>query len=332
MALDIERPAELIGWLRRVGLVEAAGRTPVVRRLAGGVSNRAMVVGDRWVVKQALDRLRVPVEWNCSPERIHREAAGLRWVAELCGASAVPALVFEDQAEHVIVMAYVSEPHDNFKALLLAGRIEKTHVRQFGELLGCLHTESSARLDEIRGELGDRSFFESLRLEPYYAFSAERVPEAAEFLGSLIAETRAIAACAVHGDYSPKNVLVHDGRLILLDHEVMHVGDPAFDIGFSLAHLLSKAHALPSCRRELGVAAIDYWRAYAASADATPALESRAVRHGLGCLLARVAGRSPLEYLDEAQRARQRQAALTLMTRPPERVEDLAGAWLELLA
>jgi aminoglycoside phosphotransferase (APT) family kinase protein len=131
----------------------------------------------------------------------------------------------------------------------------------------------------------------------------------------------------VHGDYSPKNVLVHRDRLVLLDHEVIHFGDPGFDVGFALAHLLSKAHHVVAARDRLAEAAHLFWRSYA-----RPQGEARAARHTLGCALARVAGRSPVEYLGEAERARQRAAVLALMADPPTTVPAVIDAFLERVA
>jgi aminoglycoside phosphotransferase (APT) family kinase protein len=130
----------------------------------------------------------------------------------------------------------------------------------------------------------------------------------------------------VHGDYSPKNILVHDGRLVLLDHEVIHFGDPAFDLGFSLAHFLSKAHHVETRRREFASAAEIYWRSYGRSLgtpDWAIDLEEHAVRNTLGCLLARVAGRSPLEYLSGRERERQREVVLALMADTRHSIIDL---------
>ena len=103
--------------------------------------------------------------------------------------------------------------------------------------------------------------------------------------------------------------------MVLLDHEVIHWGDPAFDLGFSMAHFLSKAHRLAGVRRALADACRRYWREYVRALGAVgwlDGLERRAVRHTLACLLARVAGRSPLEYLDDMLRIRQREAVLPL--------------------
>jgi 5-methylthioribose kinase len=341
--LDIEQPNALLAYLRAHGHI-AAAEQPLIRNLAGGVSNRTVWVerpnGEAWVLKQALAKLRVSVDWFSSPERVHREALGLRWLAQLAPPGAITPLVFEDHTHHLLAMQAVPHPHDNWKSLLLAGRLEGSHVSQFGRLLGAIHRHAFERRQEIAPVFADCSFFESLRLEPYYSYTAGQVPAAAPFLHALIEETRACRLTLVHGDYSPKNVLVHQNRLILLDHEVIHWGDPAFDLGFSLTHLLSKAHHLPRQRAAFATAAKAYWRSYLeAGGDAfllatqrgPGGVETRAVRHTLACLLARVVGRSPLEYLDETARARQREAVLALLPNPPSHIPELVNQFIAKL-
>jgi 5-methylthioribose kinase len=336
-ALDIEETPALLAWLQatnRIGRVEQ----PRVRNLQGGVSNRTVLVeresGEAWVLKQALAKLRVPVDWFSSPERIHREALGLEWLARLAPAGSTTPLLFEDCEQHLLAMRAVPQPHENWKTMLLGGNICDDHVRQFAMLLATIHREAWKRRDEIAEVFADRSFFESLRLEPYYAYSAQQTPAAADFLDSLIRETRARAITLVHGDYSPKNVLIHEGRLVLLDHEVIHFGDPAFDLGFALTHLLSKAHHMPGLRRDFVAAARDFWGIYfdaLGGPEWAAELEPRAVRHTLACLLARVAGRSPLEYLRPDERVRQRDAVLEILPAPPARVADLTCVFEEKL-
>ena len=337
-ALDIEEPDALLAYLRRAGHIEAS-ETPALERLAGGVSSRTVRVqrtnGEAWVLKQSLAKLRVSVEWFSDPRRIHNEAAALRWLQVLAPAGAAPALVFEDHAQHLLAMQAVPAPHANWKALLLAGGLAERHVIGFGQLLATIHGRSSERLGEVAPDFPDPSFFETLRVEPYYRYTAGQVPEAAGFLAALIDDMLAQRLALVHGDYSPKNVLIYGDRLVLLDYEVAHIGDPAFDLGFSLAHLLSKAHHLEAQRAEFGRAAELYWAAYAEALGGVacrPALEARAVRHGLGCLLARVAGRSPLEYLDAQERARQKAAVLALRPEPPTTVAALSRRFLAELA
>jgi aminoglycoside phosphotransferase (APT) family kinase protein len=335
-ALDIEDAPALLAYLRRTGRI-APGEQPRIAILRGGVSNRTVRVeresGEAWVLKQALAKLRVPVDWFSSPERIHREAAGLEWLARLAPPGSITPLLFEDRERYLLAMQAVPHPHENWKTMLLAGKICADRFRQFATLLATIHRDSYGRAD-FAEVFGDRGFFESLRLEPYYGYSAQQEPAAAAFLDSLIRETLACRITLVHGDYSPKNILIHDRRLVLLDHEVIHFGDPAFDLGFSLTHFLSKAHHLPALRREFVSAAREYWRVYADALGApgwAADLEPRAVRQTLACLLARVAGRSPLEYLDPAERVRQRDAVLRIMPSAPARIADLISMFEERL-
>lgn len=335
--LDIENPDALLAYLRQAGRIEW-NEQPRIRTLQGGISNRAVLVqrasGEAWVLKQALAKLRVSVDWYSSPERIHREARGLEWLAKLAPPGSTTALLFEDHEQHLLAMEAVPEPHENWKSMLLAGKIETGHFRQFAALLATIHREAYHRRDVLKKIFGDRSFFESLRLEPYYVYSAQQVPAAGSFLKSLIEETLSCRTTLVHGDFSPKNILIHRERLVLLDHEVIHFGDPAFDLGFSMAHFLSKAHHLPERRSSFLAAAGDYWRTYVDALDHpvwAEGLEARAVRHTLGCLLARVAGRSPLEYLGENERLRQRELVVSIVPCAPRQLADLISTFGERL-
>jgi 5-methylthioribose kinase len=334
--IDIEDPAALVHYLRDGGWIGSCEQ-PVLRRLPGGVSNRTVLVarpdGQAWVIKQALAKLRVAVDWFAPPGRVGREAAGLRILHELAPPGTITPLIFEDPGQCLLAMQAVPQPHENWKAMLLSGRLAAGHVEQFGYLLGVVHAAARGRND-LAGAFADQSAFESLRLEPYYAYTAGKVQAAAAFLYALIDETRAHHETLVHGDYSPKNILVYHGRLILVDHEVIHFGDPSFDLGFALSHLLSKAHYVRACRQRFAAAAGWFWDTYqqAAGAPASdPAFQARAVRQALGCLLARVEGRSPLEYLSAAQRTHQRQAALVLLADPPPTVAALATAFVRCL-
>jgi 5-methylthioribose kinase len=148
--LDIERPGALLAWLREAGWI-GPEETPRVETLAGGVSNRTVLVerpsGEAWVVKQALPKLRVQVDWFSSPERIHREALGLRWLSQLAPPGATVSFVFEDANHHLLGMAAAPRPHVNWKTMLLAGQLDPDHVDQFGRLLGTIHRKSADRRD-----------------------------------------------------------------------------------------------------------------------------------------------------------------------------------------
>ncbi len=317
VAVNIEDHNALRTYLCASGRIKP-DEQPAFETLTGGVSNRAVRVNhgpgrEDWVLKQALGKLRVEVDWFSSPERIHREAAGLSWLGRIVP-ERVPALIFVDPAQHILAMSAVPQPHENWKRLLLKGCTSIEHAQSFGRLLARIH-KASAQFPELKEVFRERKFFEELRLEPYYAYTAGQVPGARAFLLQLVDDARLRRHALVHGDYSPKNVLIHNAELILLDFEVIHFGDPAFDIGFSLTHFLSKAHYLPARRAAFLDMARAYWQSYLEdlSAPLQEIVKPFAVKHTLACCLARVAGRSPLEYLSANQRARQRQIVLELL-------------------
>ena len=328
--VDIENISELLDYLRMRGRIEP-GEVPPCRVLAGGVSNRTVLVarpnGERWVLKQALQKLRVADDWFSPPERILREAAGMAALRRIAPPGSITRLLFTDPENYLLAMEAVPEPHENWKTVLLSGRVELGYYEQFANLLVAIHRRGTAR--EFQEEFEDRSFFETLRIEPYYRATAARVLPARAFLEALVEETRARRLTLVHGDYSPKNILIHDGRLVLLDHEVIHFGDPAFDIGFSMAVFLSGAHHLKGARPALAGAAEYYWKVYSQSGGL--AAEGASVRHTLGCLLARVAGRSPLEYLGPEERRRQQMAVVALIGDPPGSMPELTARFLACL-
>lgn len=330
--IDIEDKQQLQDYLRRMNHLSVKEELDCTN-LHGGVSNRTVWVRhtdrDDWILKQALEKLRVQVDWFSAPERIHKEALGLRWLSKIMPQH-VPSFVFEDMTDHILAMSAIPQPHDNWKTLLMTRVPTVNHAIQFGELLAMIHN-AVADYPEIADEFADRKFFEELRLEPYYAYTASQVPAAGEFLHRLIDDTRQRNQSLVHGDYSPKNVLVYDNRLYILDYEVIHFGDPAFDVGFSMTHLLSKAHHRPQFREIFVEMASVYWETYISKTANTQSREHYAVHHTLACLLARVAGRSPLEYLTPTEQKRQKMIVLDLMTKPPETIPDLITHFVERL-
>jgi len=329
LVVDIENSSDLLRYLReseRIGKEE----TPTFRTLRGGVSNKTVLLqrpdGARWVLKQALPKLRVQADWFSDPARIRVEANALRYLPLVAPENTIPKLLFEDPEQHLLAMEAIPEPHENWKERLLKGRLDRDFISQFGRLLTSIHRGSYELGQELFTRFEDRAFFETLRLEPYYQFTGERVPEAASFLHEVIAANRTHCVTLAHGDYSPKNILIYQDRLILLDHEVVHVGDPAFDLGFSLTHLLSKGHHLKEHRSAFLAAAIEYWETYKSetkSAAWFSGVETRAVNNTIACLLARTSGRSPLEYLSEDERQKQKEATLYLIKHCPVAVPAL---------
>ncbi|MGA7292433.1 MAG: phosphotransferase [Terriglobales bacterium] len=334
MEIDIEDFTALRTYLTERKCV-ASDESIAFRKLPGGVSNRTVRMtradGRGWVLKQALAKLRVNVDWFSSPERIAVEAKALRWLNHSAPPGTTPAFIFEDMANHLMGMEAIPDENENWKSVLLSGRIVPDHFEQFGVLLGTIHRQSSDGRAEVSKTFADTTYFESLRLDPYYTYTAQKIATSAGFLNTLAQETLQHKHTLVHGDFSPKNTLICRNRLILLDYEVMHFGDPAFDVGFALTHFFSKAHHLPQARGRLASTAELFWRVYYDEIRRlhwANFVEGRVVRHTLGCLLARVAGKSPLEYLTPQERTRQQNVVLALILKPPSSIPDLISDFI----
>jgi aminoglycoside phosphotransferase (APT) family kinase protein len=333
--IDIEDSSQLARYLRETGRI-GSGEEPILKKLSGGISNKTVWVqrsrGPAWVMKQALPKLRVQSDWFSDPARINIEANGLRYLPRVAPKGSITPLIFQDSAQNLLAMEAVPEPHQNWKQQLLCATVQKEFFSQFAELLGSIHRESFRLRHELEPIFAEKRFFQTLRLEPYYEYSAVVVPQAGAFLKELVAWTLNRSDTLVHGDYSPKNVLVYDQRLVLLDHEVLHFGDPAFDIGFSLTHFLGKALHVREQRLALIEGARWYWSHYLDEIRGLPwvaDLELRAAKHTMACVLARVCGRSPLEYLRAEERLIQRQIALEMIDENLETVDRVIARFAE---
>jgi len=325
--LTPDNAAEYLRVRGRIG-----GGSPVsVRELSGGVSNVVLRVDaagrDPFVIKQCRERLRVAVEWRARLDRIWVEHAVLLLFAELLPEGVAPRVLFEDRDEYLFAMSLAPESSETWKVRLMRGEADREVAARLGSYLAIIHAEGPEH-PALAPRLADASLFEELRIDPYYRTTARARPDVADRLEALIAdmerppERRAL----VLGDFSPKNILVHDDGLVLLDFECAHLGDPGFDIGFFLSHLTLKwVHGVLTAtdRRELTGA---FLRAYESGVGDRlgPPAESteRAIRHTAACLLARVDGKSPVEYLDERGRDRARRSALALFDQRPQ---DWAG-------
>jgi 5-methylthioribose kinase len=323
-------------YLRESGKVPE-GAEIRVRELSGGVSNvvlRIDVAGrPPMVLKQCRERLRVSMDWRARLDRIWAELATLDLLGDLLASGTVPTVLFSDRPEYLFAMSCAPDDSVTWKSQLMSGQADPGIASSLGTILGTIHAEAAGR-DELRGTLADTSLFDELRIDPYYCTTAAAHPAVADWIKGLIEEMDRPAEelTLVLGDFSPKNILVHSGGLILLDFECGHSGDAAFDLGFFLSHLLLKTihvhHSDPGSRPRYEELTLYFWGSYLERIETgawrSAGLVPRAIRHTAACLLARVDGKSPVEYLDAAERSIVRGLAL-------EAIQSQPRTWPEML-
>lgn len=267
--------------------------------LTGGVSCEIYLVEDgaeRFVVKRALAKLKVKEDWFADVSRNRHEWEFIRYVARF-RPNAVSSLRHCSATGNYFAMEYLGGDFQNWKQLLLKGEAE--YAGRAGTLLGEIHRHSAGDAEAKRLFDTTPNFFQ-LRIEPYLLATGARHPKLRPLFEAEAARLESTRECLVHGDFSPKNILVSPERMVLLDCEVAWYGDPAFDLAFMLNHFLLKA--LWHSPRDVGMRRMvdDFWSAYQ-SVRTAPELAPRVGRLLLMLLLARVDGKSPAEYLDAAR-------------------------------
>src|ERR1700733_9944283 len=265
------------------------GAPLAMEALGGGVSCDVFLVelgeGRRICVKRALPKLRVAADWFAPAERAEAEVAWIRVVAGL-DPRWVPKILGEDKARHVFAMEYL--PYPVWKSELAEGRIDAGFAAKVGTAL--------ARIHAVRGiaeRFANGAQFHALRIEPYLLFIAERHPDVAPRIRAIADGVASARIGLMHGDVSPKNILCGPEGPVFLDAECACWGDPAFDLAFCLNHLLLKAVWHP---QDAGVL-FESFRALRNAYSPDAALDLRAGALLSALLLARIDGKSPVEYL-----------------------------------
>lgn len=334
MTRDTQPSAEFRNAVARLLEVEASALT--FNRLSGGVSSdiwRVDTADASYCTKRALPRLKVKALWEAPTARNAEEVRWLRTVRPWIGEKAAEVIAADEQRGIAVLAWYDPQRWRNWKAELLNGRVNIEIAAQLGHLLGTIARRAAEQPELARG-FDNRTLFEALRIDPFFRHLLPRYPAVAE----LISELEQRGSTLIHGDFSPKNILVDDGGDVrVLDAECATWGRAGFDPGYLLAHLLLKLEHTGN--RALLSAAKRFWRCYLMETRLThkpqthPLLKEQNLDRQVyltlaGMLLARVDGKSPVDYLTDAQRRSVRARALSLLSQPPSAMTALLNDWL----
>ena len=323
-------PDPMIDALERMDLLKGARAKG--EPLTGGVSSdiwRVELPSGSICIKRALPKLRVAATWLAPLERNIYEA---RWIRAAGRAvpSAVPELLGQDAVTGMLAMAYLPpERYPVWKSQLSAGLVDVAFAASVAATLARIHAATAAD-PAMAQEFPTDQIFYDIRLEPYLVQVGRAHPAVAARMQTLIEITQRNKHCLVHGDVSPKNILCGPDNPVFLDAECAWWGDPAFDLAFCLNHLLLKCLWVPAVRSLLLASFEAMAATYLRLVDWEPAaaLAARAARLLPALLLARVDGKSPVEYItDDAQRSQVRAVAQKLLADPCDQLADVAQAW-----
>jgi aminoglycoside phosphotransferase (APT) family kinase protein len=302
--------------------------------LTGGVSSDIWkVTTSRQVfcVKRALAQLKVEAEWLAPVERNRFEVAWYEIAGSIVPGTA-PEVLFHDDTAMLCAMTYLDPAcHQLWKSELRDGHADTDFAAEVGRRLAAIHAATAGSV-EVAARFPRDDIFHAIRLEPYLEATATRHPDLRGALFGLSERTAATRLVMIHGDVSPKNILVGPDGPVFLDAECACIGDPAFDLAFCANHLLLKSLWNPAARDGFNASFTALARTYLAGITWEPAadLEARAASLLAGLFLARVDGKSPVEYVtNEADRDRVRRCARPLVINPASTLDAVLAAWNE---
>jgi 5-methylthioribose kinase len=302
--------------------------------LTGGVSSEIYLVRDdarEFVVKRALAQLKVAGQWFADTDRNRNETAYIGYVRTFCPRN-VPRLQFVSEKHKFFCMDYMGTGWQTWKQRMIAGDRSCETSSAAGALLGKIHAHS-ARNTQVASRFRTLRNFEQLRIEPYLLSTAQHHPTLRAIFHAEAARLRSRQEVLTHGDYSPKNILVNNERLVVVDSEAAWYGDAAFDPAFLLSHLFLKSLALNRSEENWRKMIRAAWSGYclerfpSTESKKQSELEANFVRLLVMLMLARVDGKSPVEYLSEDQRTHVRTFSTRTLSRPPVSFAMLTDEW-----
>jgi 5-methylthioribose kinase len=299
-----------------------------VEPLGWGVSNAVLRVetAERtFVLKQSRPQLRTRDAWFSDLDRVYREQEVMQLLHPLLPAPTVPEVLFADRANYVFAMSHAPAGARIWKEVLLAGEVDGAIGERAGFILGRMH-EATARAPQAMAPFRDHTVFFQLRVDPFYRRIQERRPEVAPLVEPLIRRLLTTKEALCHGDYSPKNILIHAQGFTLVDYETAHFGDPTMDLGFFLSHLLLKAVRRYPAHGSYFDLTRAFWRGYVPQVAFRPLaeLQERGIAHCAVCALARIDGTSPVDYLpEEPRREAVRRFGRRMLHERPTRWEEV---------
>ena len=322
MEKELLNESTVVAYLTKRGIISGSAE---VEELTGGVSN--VVLGIKsgakdLVLKQALPQLKVAAVWKADQRRAIVEANGMKLLHSITPEN-VPDLIDLDPEEFTLTMDRLPRECTVWKTDLLEGVIKPSVGKDLGRILATWHNFGANSKESLDAYMED-SLFDQLRVTPFYRAVAKVNPALDNRIQELITEITTIKITLVHGDFSPKNIMITGtDKPIVLDFEVMHTGNPVFDLGFVSSHLLCKYlrtedSSQKSLLRETAIAFIN---SYAQTCNIPVA--NSLPHHVAVIALARVEGVSPVNYLDEAAKARVQSVTKAAIANPDITFEGL---------
>ncbi|MGD1823484.1 MAG: phosphotransferase [Pleomorphochaeta sp.] len=316
--IDISNKDILVSYLKEKDIITNEMDYDL-KYCAGGVSGTVAFLSLKdkdLIIKQALSKLKVKEDWLCDPSRMYVEQLSNKIYHDIAPDS-VPEVLFYDEENYIYGRIAAPDHCRMWKEDLMDNILDFLVAKQSIEALVKVH--NTCNNDKyVAKEFADKKVFYDLRISPYIEFTVEKHPEYKRIATFLSKELMEQSITLVHGDYSPKNIMCDQRKIFILDFEVAHYGNPVFDLAFFANHFVLKSIKFDN-KNEAYLNMLDYMLDIyfkESNYENKDCVLSYFVKLLGMLMLARVDGKSPVEYLvdDEDKKQLVRDIAASLMT------------------
>ena len=294
-------PSEVYQSCLDFGLLEPSeGFTQ--KKITTGVSSDIWYVETKkkkFCIKRALNKLTVKEDWFAPVDRNNFEAKYFKECKKIVPNS-FPRILGHDSKKYILAMQW----YDNNKYLVWKNKLLNDHVsnreaHMVARILIKIHNFFYGKKKFEKEFLNDKTFH-AIRIEPYILFTSNSYPQFKKNFISVANSLVRNKKTLIHGDFSPKNILLGKSYPVILDAETACWGDPVFDLAFCLNHIVLKSIYKNNKIEylELGKNFIETYLKYL-NYEKVDSFLNRFFSILPLFILARIDGKSPVEYFNE---------------------------------
>ena len=271
------------------------------KKLTGGVSSEVYHVRtnkNNYCIKRSLKRLLVKKKWIANTNRIKFEYLWLKHCQNILKRNIPNTYEFNDKKKYIVMEYLKTSQYKTLKQLYFKRIININTIKLISKHLYKIHSNSSNYKTKKTFEGNYKNFYD-LRLDPYFNEVGRVYPKYKEYIKKINENYIKNSSTLVHGDFSPKNILVDKNKIIYLDAECCNFGDPVFDLVFFTNHLLIKSIFLRDKSQEFIKLYLSFYKEYLSNLS-TKNFNSyidRIIKMTPIMLLSRIDGKSPVEYI-----------------------------------
>ena len=272
------------------------------RKLAGGVSSEVYHVKtdkNDYCIKRSLKKLLVKKEWIVDTNRIKFEYYWLNHCRKILNKNIPKTYEFNNKKKYIVMEYLNNSKYKTLKELYFKKIINQNTTRLISKHLFKIHSKSNNYKTKKLFQ-GNSNNFNDLRLDPYFNEVGRVYPKYKKYIKILNKDYLINSKTLVHGDFSPKNILIGKNKIVYLDAECCNFGDPVFDLVFFSNHLLIKSIFIKDKSKEFIKSYITFYKEYLKNFNAKnyKLYINRIIKMTPIMMLARIDGKSPVEYIN----------------------------------